>query len=1006
MKSMSNYGSFRNIGLSSSGRPGGENFGTYNKTNEKMNMMQFELDRNRDLIMKLRTDLAGKNKEIALLKVFKNKKDEEHQRTIRVIEEVLKHCDQSTTTGFQVIENSVSNNPENSKDVYNENEEEYKDVNENSKKNEEKPEDNNDEKEKKVGEMLHFNQKQKNAMKNVVYVNMLRQQIELLQKQLIEREAKIKELEKNKNSANFAKLQNNFVKNFNELTQIKKQNETIRNKYDEITHRLIMEREDNDKNKEKLTYFKKTFDEYKKKTDILTNELQTKLTIAQDKERECKIFHTRKGLNMSPRGSTARDKVEDDNINRLREAESEMKKMSKTLTDLRSDRTSKEQEIKKLKEDNKKLEDKCKRVEDDNKKILDEFDKLTKSNQLLNSNVKELRSRLDNTQKTNNSEKEKDKKYHDKEIKDLENKMQKLNKKISDLENKLETEKLQKQSTKELLDESEKEKEKLKTELTKLNIANQELMDENISLKKIIEELKAQPVEDNTFFTGIGLRGKKSEQFEDIANDNFYNKQLKVIEEENTPMKREDTSNKNSLYNSSEKKINEMNGKEQKQNLEVIKESQDYDINKNLQEKSGQEQNTDNKNDNISQNDKVSQHNTSKANLSQQQSNSKLNVSQQQNNSKVIASPKAGTEGSQGKPLTNKSIKNKSVISNKSNKISVNQSLESASIKEDVQNNVAKEQNPEIKEDKINQEEAVQEEIKQEEIKQEEIKQEEIIEENPPLNNENPFGTNSSKSPKKITEESPQLNDIMNEILNTDSKKRNSKKDDEYGAGDFEGSSGSKRSIVISKNSKILEANEQNTVNSQTPVNLEQSDSPKKMQEEKKEEAKVEEEKKEEPKREETNNNDYGNDEFYHEDEQQEASVKEDVVNENNDNENNNNENNDNVNNEELIQNEDQPPQNEGKPEKVDTKQSEYKDEFGEGQANEDKSNQGSPFGSGPASDFNIIDNNSHNNELKKIEDAMIDEPKSNNNADEFAEENLYEINNNEPPDDNNDFEF
>ena len=88
--------------------------GTYNKAKEKISMLEFELERNRDIIISLRSELASKNKEISLLKVNKNKKSEEYQKTMRVIEEILKQCDQSTTAGFNVIENSISNRDFNS----------------------------------------------------------------------------------------------------------------------------------------------------------------------------------------------------------------------------------------------------------------------------------------------------------------------------------------------------------------------------------------------------------------------------------------------------------------------------------------------------------------------------------------------------------------------------------------------------------------------------------------------------------------------------------------------------------------------------------------------------------------------------------------------------------------------------------------------------------------------------------------------------------------------------
>ena len=82
------------------------------QTNEKAVSLQFELDRTRDTIIKLRTELFNKTKEITLLKVQKNKKDNEHQHIVKVLDDILKQSDQSTGTGFKAVEtylNSINN---------------------------------------------------------------------------------------------------------------------------------------------------------------------------------------------------------------------------------------------------------------------------------------------------------------------------------------------------------------------------------------------------------------------------------------------------------------------------------------------------------------------------------------------------------------------------------------------------------------------------------------------------------------------------------------------------------------------------------------------------------------------------------------------------------------------------------------------------------------------------------------------------------------------------------
>ena len=50
----------------------------------------FELDKIRDTIMKIRTELYNKTKEISLLKFQKNIKDNEHQHIVKVVDDILK----------------------------------------------------------------------------------------------------------------------------------------------------------------------------------------------------------------------------------------------------------------------------------------------------------------------------------------------------------------------------------------------------------------------------------------------------------------------------------------------------------------------------------------------------------------------------------------------------------------------------------------------------------------------------------------------------------------------------------------------------------------------------------------------------------------------------------------------------------------------------------------------------------------------------------------------------
>ena len=322
--------------------------GTYNKAKEKISMLEFELERNRDIIISLRSELASKNKEISLLKVNKNKKSEEYQKTMRVIEEILKQCDQSTNAGFNAIENSLTNlehSPNNN--YFKGKKNNFNTINNNFNNNNHLPQ---------IGDMLHFTTQHKKIMKEMVFVSMLKNQINNLNEELAKKDEKINELKKNQNSTNFTKLQNNFIKNFNELAQVKKENEFMKTRIEDVHHLLMIEKEDNFNLKNKLQNFQDDYKFYKDNTTKKTTALENMLVKLKSQQRDCKIFHIRKGTSASAIRTAVRAKrMSDSEINYQKEfneesnkLNEEIKKMSKTMTELKNSQNNKDLQIKAL----------------------------------------------------------------------------------------------------------------------------------------------------------------------------------------------------------------------------------------------------------------------------------------------------------------------------------------------------------------------------------------------------------------------------------------------------------------------------------------------------------------------------------------------------------------------------------------------------------------------------------------------------------------------------------
>ena len=70
--------------------------------------ISFDHEYYNDMIKKLKEEIKAKNKEIQLLKVSKTKKDDEYQRMMRVIQEIINKSDSSTIKGMQIIDKNFS----------------------------------------------------------------------------------------------------------------------------------------------------------------------------------------------------------------------------------------------------------------------------------------------------------------------------------------------------------------------------------------------------------------------------------------------------------------------------------------------------------------------------------------------------------------------------------------------------------------------------------------------------------------------------------------------------------------------------------------------------------------------------------------------------------------------------------------------------------------------------------------------------------------------------------
>lgn len=513
---------------------------TYNVTYAKSNAMEFELEQARETIMKLRNELTNKKKEISLLKVNKNRGEGEHMKTIKILEEILKKCDKESKRCINSIENKVNSEenitPKNNDDLnaFNDNEENQKEFFLTEQNFYSNP------KTAKLLPKLFLNKEQRKKIGETLYITSLKQQINLLTEELTKKNELLEELKKNSNPQNFSKLQSKYMKNFNELNQIKKQNEIIKSKISTVAQLLLKEKDDNNMLKTKLKEYNGHFREFKESSVKKTNELENKLSLAREKERECRIFHVRRAetFHTPPPGEEIKKQGSDE---RLDAAENEIKQMSKTMTMLKKQKNNKDEEVKKLNEEKKELNNDINKLKEENKKYC--------------KDIKELKKKLIESKE---------------EILKLHKENEYLSKLKDDVENKLDTEKNQTKAFQELYDDSEKENKKLKNEINKL--------------KKEIEDLKKQLKEDNKkddfFFTEVKTGGIKKNDFElsiipknEVNNSEDYDNFLK---NSNNKLLQSDNSG-NYRYTTDNKIEENQNKKEDKEKNTILEKSGEKD---------------------------------------------------------------------------------------------------------------------------------------------------------------------------------------------------------------------------------------------------------------------------------------------------------------------------------------------------------------------------------------------------------------------------------------------
>ena len=466
--------------------PVNEHIGAFNKNTEKIRMLQLDLETSKDTLIKLRSEIAQKNQELKYLKFNNNDKYNEYLYVLKVIEVVLKLLDpelfnkplqekekekDEKVDNYNTINNDFKNKIEdNLKDIKDEQDENEKNATMNSNNLNKK-----NLKRAKTYKTEHL-RKRLNISNNIsnkdfTYINSLQNKITILKELIVKKDDEMKEMQKTKSTMSYSNLKDNLEQNFSEFEKIKKQNEIMRTKIEDVSNLLFLEREGNKSLKSKLHVFQSSFKEFQENSERKNIDLETRLFKAQERERDCRIFHIRKAdifENKYKFGSLSKlNNNSLDDKERLKIADKELDNIKKEIEDTNKDIENKKKEIEKSKENNDKLKKKVDELTENNNKSEQEISKLQKKlNKLNNAKIN-------------------------------------LKKENKDSKNGLNKAKIQFSNTRE------------KTEKMKENLKKKEK--QILDLKNELEKLKQNNnFKDGTFFTSIGAKGKRKN--EDLQN--------------------------------------------------------------------------------------------------------------------------------------------------------------------------------------------------------------------------------------------------------------------------------------------------------------------------------------------------------------------------------------------------------------------------------------------------------------------------------------------------------
>lgn len=371
----------------------------YSKNYEKANALEFELDRSKDIIMKLKNDIISKNKELNLLKINRNIIEEEHFKTVNTFKEFLKRSDNLSKEAYKTIERHINEN-------------------QNTEQGGIEPYKKNEENFPTIKKRMNTQNKNKNKIKDFIKIDSLRQHIYNLNEELSKKNNIITELKNNKKATGYKELQDNYLNSCNEISEMKRQNIEIKSQIEKMTNLLIMERENTQFLKEKLKQYKERYEAFKELSNSKVKQLNNELTISRENERN---FVIRKiGEKNKERWEEYLKNLEYNEMKKkMSDYELNLKKNSFMLKKYKTSNLMKNEENKKLQS-----------IKDD---LVVEKNELKKENENMKTKISEYKKKMKNIEKEKNKWQKKEEENNNlkKEIEQLKKHLEDVKKEIA-----------------------------------------------------------------------------------------------------------------------------------------------------------------------------------------------------------------------------------------------------------------------------------------------------------------------------------------------------------------------------------------------------------------------------------------------------------------------------------------------------------------------------------------------------------------------------------------------